>query len=101
MIYTDIFFYFVKLNLKIEKYYFNMNIEKIYLHFVYNIHSFNQKSIWIRYARPDGALTFSEYPNNYKNYDELLSVSIIPTEIYETIIYFLFFHNHGHNGTHD
>ena len=82
-----------------------MNIGKIYLHFVYNshsftlkeninvecfilgIHSFNQKSIWIRYARPDGALTFSEYPNNYKNYGELLSVSLIPTEIYEIMSY--------------
>ena len=86
-----------------------MNIEKIYLHFVYNthsftleenvniecfilgIHSFNQKSIWIRYARPDGALTFSEYSNNYNNFGELLSVSIIPTEIYETIIYLKIF----------
>lgn len=86
-----------------------MNIEKIYLHFVYNthsftleenvniecfilgIHSFNQKSIWIRYARPDGALTFSEYPNNYKKYGELLSVSLIPKEIYENIIYLKIF----------
>ena len=80
-----------------------MKFKKIYLHFVYKthsftleeniniecfilgIHSFNQKSIWIRYARPDGALTFAEYLNNYKNYGELLSVSIIPKKIYETI----------------
>ncbi len=55
--------------------------------FILGIHSFNQKSIWIRYARPDGALTFSKYPNNYKNYGELLSVSIIPKKLYEIMNY--------------
>lgn len=86
-----------------------MRFERIYLHFVYDthsftlkenvnidcsilgIHSFNHKSIWIRYARPDGALTFSEYPNNYKNYGKLLSVSIIPNELYETLNHYKIF----------
>jgi hypothetical protein len=83
MKYHTIYFHFVYENnsFTIEE---KVNIDCIIL----NIYSFSQKSIWIRYVRPDGALTFAEYYNNYRHIGELLSVSIIPEYIYESITHF-------------